>query len=191
MSNIIRLSKLVNEILNEVGDLKNIPIVKWQRVSDRYIFNVNNNTVVVGFQPWTHQELKDVIIPSVENQVFQAIVLKHKSLILNSYNLSYLVNGETSQSIKTDLKTFYTILSTVVAIAKDFIESNNPFIITIFSASKFGGISNDKQKDLIYAEISNQHLPSNYYIRDIKIKEMFQNDMKVENFNGLILFKRK
>ena len=42
MSNLIKLSRLVNEILSEVGNLKGIQPVKWQRVSDRYLFQVDN-----------------------------------------------------------------------------------------------------------------------------------------------------
>ena len=191
MSNIIKLSKLLTEILNEFGDLKGIDPVKWQRVSDRYLFQVDNNKVECMFQPWTHQELIDVIIPSVDNEVFQDTVIKKRSIILNSYNLSYTVNGQTDQAKKTDVHTFLVIISTIVSIVKDFIETNNPFILTIFSASKFGGISNDRQKDLIYREISRQHLPSNYYLRDIHIKEMLNGNEPVKNLKGLILFKRK
>jgi hypothetical protein len=191
MSDIIQLSKLVNEILSEVGDLKGIQPVKWQRIADRYIFKVNENVVEVKFQKWRLREINDIIIPSVENKVFQAIASKHSELLLNSYNLGYRVNGEIGQAIKSNINTLYTILSTIVAISKDFISTNDPFIITIFSSSKFGGLSNDKQKDLIYAEILKQHLPDNYYLRDIHIKEMYDGDLNIENLKGLILFKRK
>jgi hypothetical protein len=191
MSNIIKLSKLVNEILTEIGDLKGIQPVKWQRVSDRYLFQVDNNKVECSFQPWTHQDLIDIIIPSVDNEIFQDTVVKKRALLLNSYNLAFTVNGRSDQANKTDIQTFFVILSTIVSITKDFIETNNPFILTIFSASKFGALSNDKQKDLIYAEILKQHLPANYYLRDIHVKEMYDNGMKIENLKGLILFKRK
>lgn len=191
MSNIIKLSKLLTEILNEFGDLKGIEPVKWQRISDRYLFQVDDNKVECSFSPWTYQELIDVIIPSVDNEVFQDTVVKKRGLILNSYNLGFTVNGHTDQAKKTDLQTFFIILSTIVSITKDFIETNNPFILTIISASKFGGISNDKQKDLIYREISRQHLPSNYYLRDIHIKETLNANELVKNLKGLVLFKRK
>lgn len=192
MSEIIRLSKLVNEILNEVGDLKGIKPEKWHRISDKYIFNVDDNKVLVNFQSWSHNQVIDIIVPSVDDGIFQDTINKKRALLVNSYNLGYSVNGRADQSKITDLKTLYRILSTVVAIVKDFIETDKPFILTIFSASKFGGISNDKQKDLIYAEISKQHLPSNYYLRDIHIKKMMDdNDTLIENFKGLILFKRK
>ena len=191
MSGIIKLSKLLTEILNEFGDLKGIEPVKWQRVSDRYLFQVDNNKVECSFSPWTHEELVDVIIPSVDNEVFQDTVVKKRALLLNSYNLGFTVNGRSDQAKKTDVQTFLVILSTIVKIAKDFIETNNPFILTIFSSSKFGGISNDKQKDLIYREISRQHLPSNYYLRDIHIKEMLNGNESIKNLKGLVLFKRK
>ena len=191
MSGIIKLSKLLTEILNEFGDLKGIEPVKWQRVSDRYLFQVDNNKVECSFSPWTYQELVDVIIPSVDNEVFQDTVVKKRALLLNSYNLGFTVNGRSDQAKKTDVQTFLVILSTIVEIAKDFIETNNPFILTIFSSSKFGGISNDRQKDLIYREISRQHLPSNYYLRDIHIKEMLNGNELIKNLKGLVLFKRK
>lgn len=191
MSGIIKLAILLNEILNEFGDLKGIEPVKWQRVSDRYLFQVDNNKVECSFSPWTYQELVDVIIPSVDNEVFQDTVVKKRALLLNSYNLGFTVNGRSDQAKKTDVQTFLVILSTIVKIAKDFIETNNPFILTIFSSSKFGGISNDKQKDLIYREISRQHLPSNYYLRDIHIKEMLNGNESIKNLKGLVLFKRK
>ena len=191
MSGIIKLSKLLTEILNEFGDLKGIEPVKWQRVSDRYLFQVDNNKVECSFSPWTYQELVDVIIPSVDNEVFQDTVVKKRALLLNSYNLGFTVNGRSDQAKKTDVQTFLVILSTIVEIAKDFIETNNPFILTIFSSSKFGGISNDKQKDLVYTEISRQHLPSNYYLRDIHIKEMLNGNESIKNLKGLVLFKRK
>ena len=191
MSGIIKLSKLLTEILNEFGDLKGIEPVKWQRVSDRYLFQVDNNKVECSFSPWTYQELVDVIIPSVDNEVFQDTVVKKRALLLNSYNLGFTVNGRSDQAKKTDVQTFLVILSTIVEIAKDFIETNNPFILTIFSSSKFGGISNDRQKDLIYREISRQHLPSNYYLRDIHIKEMLNGNESIKNLKGLVLFKTK
>lgn len=191
MSGIIKLAILLNEVLNEFGDLKGIEPVKWQRVSDRYLFQVDNNKVECSFSPWTYQELVDVIIPSVDNEVFQDTVVKKRALLLNSYNLGFTVNGRSDQAKKTDVQTFLVILSTIVKIAKDFIETNNPFILTIFSSSKFGGISNDKQKDLVYTEISRQHLPSNYYLRDIHIKEMLNGNESIKNLKGLVLFKRK
>lgn len=191
MSDIIKLSKLLTEILNELGDLKNIESVEWERDSNSYTFQVDNNKVVCEFQPWLYQELIDIIIPSVDNEVFQDTVIKKRALLLNSYNLSFTVDGRTDQAKKTDVQTLFVILSTIVSIAKDFIKTNNPFILTIFSSSKFGGISNDRQKDLIYREISKQHLPSNYYLRDIHIKEMMNDNELIKNLKGLILFKRK
>jgi hypothetical protein len=191
MSEIIKLSKLLTEILNEFGDLKNIKPVEWERNSNSYTFQVDNNKVECILQPWLYQELIDIIIPSVDNEVFQDTVIKKRALLLNSYNLSFTVDGRTDQARKTDVQTFFVILSTIVSIAKDFIETNNPFILTIFSSSKFGGISNDRQKDLIYREISKQHLPSNYYLRDIHIKEMINGNELIKNLKGLILFKRK
>lgn len=191
MSNIIKLSKLLTEILNEFGDLKGIEPAEWTRIADRYTFQVDNNKVECSFRSWTHEELIDVIIPSVDNEVFQDTVVKKRALLLNSYNLSFTVNDRTDQSKVTDYKTLIRILSTIVSIAKDFIETNNPFILTIFSSSKFGGISNDKQKDLVYREISKQHLPSNYYLRDIHIKEMLNGNESIKNLKGLVLFKRK
>lgn len=191
MSGIIKLAILLNEVLNEFGDLKGIEPVKWQRVSNRYLFQVDNNKVECSFSPWTSQELVDVIIPSVDDEVFQDTVVKKRALLLNSYNLGFTVNGRSDQAKKTDVQTFLVILSTIVKIAKDFIETNNPLILTIFSSSKFGGISNDKQKDLIYREISRQHLPSNYYLRDIHIKEMLNGNELIKNLKGLVLFKRK
>ena len=191
MSGIIKLAILLNEVLNEFGDLKGIEPVKWQRVSNRYLFQVDNNKVECSFSPWTSQELVDVIIPSVDDETFQDTVVKKRALLLNSYNLGFTVNGRSDQAKKTDVQTFLVILSTIVKIAKDFIETNNPLILTIFSSSKFGGISNDKQKDLIYREISRQHLPSNYYLRDIHIKEMLNDNELIKNLKGLVLFKRK
>jgi hypothetical protein len=191
MSKIIKLSKLLTEILKEAGDLKNIQVIPYNKISDDlYEFSYNGMDVKVEFESHPSDIITDTIIPNVNDEVFQQVISKRADNI-NGYNVSFSVNDTDTQAKKTDIRTLFVILNTVVSIIKEFIREKRPFLLTVFSMSKFGSMSTDKQKSMLYAAISNQHLPSDYYLRDISIDHTSPVLDFFKGFKGLILFLKK
>jgi hypothetical protein len=191
MSKIIKLSKLLTEILKEAGDLKNIQVIPYNKISDDlYEFSYNGMDVKVEFESHPSDIITDTIIPNVNDEVFQQVISKRADNI-NGYNVSFSVNDTDTQAKKTDIRTLFVILNTVVSIIKEFIREKKPFLLTVFSMSKFGSMSTDKQKSMLYAAISNQHLPSDYYLRDISIDHTSPVLDFFKGFKGLILFLKK
>lgn len=191
MSRIIKLAMLLNEVLNEVGDLKNIEPVPYTDIgNDRYYFKYEGMDVDVMFEYYPLNEVKDTILPNMTSDIFNKARGNKNVLDLDCYNLTFTVNNEDAQATKVPLSVLYTILSTVVKIAKEFVEKEQPFLITIFSASKFGSIATDKQKAMLYKEISKQNLPSDYYLRDIKLDVVGRVFKDYQGFEGLVLFRK-
>ena len=191
MSKIIKLSKLLTEILKEAGDLKNIQVIPYNKISDDlYEFSYNGMDVKVEFESHPSDIITDTIRPNVNDEVFQQVISKRADNI-NGYNVSFSVNDTDTQAKKTDIRTLFVILNTVVSIIKEFIREKRPFLLTVFSMSKFGSMSTDKQKSMLYAAISNQHLPSDYYLRDISIDHTSPVLDFFKGFKGLILFLKK
>ena len=191
MSKIIKLSKLLTEILKEAGDLKNIQVIPYNKISDDlYEFSYDGMDVKVEFESHPSDIITDTIIPNINDEVFQQVISKRADNI-NGYNVSFSVNDTDTQAKKTDIRTLFVILNTVVSIIKEFIREKRPFLLTVFSMSKFGSMSTDKQKSMLYAAISNQHLPSDYYLRDISIDHTSPVLDFFKGFKGLILFLKK
>jgi hypothetical protein len=110
------LIPLVEEILlKEIGEA-NIPPLKWTKVSPtkyKFLVNIGDFTemVTVEFDQF-EDEHKQFYLPQ-----------KYRNLE-NIYNVGYDISGTDIQFAKSDLRTLLTILSTVVDIIKNFINTN-------------------------------------------------------------------
>jgi hypothetical protein len=166
----IKLLNLLNEILNEIGDLQNI---------ESYEFDYN---------PWEssfYTEDGDLVIMRVENDTeilrndleASKIFEKEKNEI---YNISFEVNGTITQAKKTSLKELIKILKTVSIFAAEEIkriDSNLPkdekpiFVVGAQSKSEIIAM-NDPQKFMLYTKIISNLLPSNYRKQDGKFENI-------------------
>ena len=124
---------LLKEILmKEIGE-SNIPPLDWKQVSPtRYKFLVDigefTETVTVQFDDFDQIPFtKQFYLPT-----------KFQSLD-KTYNVAYDVSGDDVQFSQSDIKTLLTILSTVTAIVKDFIASEDPNALYIEATEKQEG----------------------------------------------------
>lgn len=110
------LIPLVEEILlKEIGEA-NIPPLKWTKVSPtkyKFLVDIGDFTemATVEFDQF-EDEHKQFYLPS-----------KYRNLE-DVYNIGYAISGTDIQFAKSDLRTLLTILSTVVDIIKNFINTN-------------------------------------------------------------------
>lgn len=124
---------ILKEILiKEIGQA-NIPPLNWRRLSPvRYKFLVDigdfTETVTVQFENFDQDEVsKQFYLPA-----------KFQNLD-RTYNVAYDVSGNDIQFSQSDIKTLLTILSTVTAIVKDFIASEDPNALYIEAIEKQEG----------------------------------------------------
>ena len=140
---------LLKEILmKEIGEA-NIAPLSWRKMSStRYKFLVDigefTETVTVQFEDFNQD--------SVSKQFY--LPAKFQSLD-KTYNVAYDVSGDDVQFSKSDMKTLLTILSTVTAIVKDFIASEDPNVLYIEATEK---LENSIQKSNLYKALILQQL---------------------------------
>lgn len=151
-------SDILYEKIQESFDFQNIQIGKIQKFNNNsYTFEVeigNNTTdVYVDFIATKPEDLK--LFPLLETAT-------------NIYNVAYSIGDEgiTTQYQKTNLRDFLKILKTVIECAKDFVQRNNPDILTFFATGKKDKNQIDAQKMNVYRAICGKHLPSNYLIEN-------------------------
>jgi hypothetical protein len=144
------LIPIIKELLvKEIGEA-NIQPLKWTKVSPfryKFLMYINDLTEVISvdFQPITDQAEKQFYFPP-----------KYRNLN-KIYNVGYEVSGTETQFAKTDLKTLLTILSTVVDIIKNYINTNNIDGLYIKGSEKEIGSGDISQKTNLYkAFISKQ-----------------------------------
>ena len=111
------LIPLVEEILlKEIGEA-NIPPLKWTKVSPtKYKFLVD----IGDFTEMATVEF-ELLDDDVEKQYYIPPKYHHLKTI---YNVGYDISGNQYQFAKSDMKTLLKILSTIVDIVKDFINTN-------------------------------------------------------------------
>jgi len=138
------LMPIINEILvREIGEA-NIPPLKWTKVSPyRYKFLVDigdfTEVATVDF---------DQIIDNKDKQFY--FPPKYRNLY-DIFNVAYNISGIETQYVKTDLKTLFTIISTVIDIIKDFIQ-DRLFLDGLFiqGNEKNPGSGDQSQKNNLY-----------------------------------------
>jgi hypothetical protein len=156
----LNLSNLLNEIINEVGDLTNIS--SWD-------YELNNNGGIFKFI-YNQQEYKCVVeftdVPNNLNVSFSLPpIINHLNKKIVSVGFS--VEGTDEQHIKTDQNTLLKILKTVTFIIRDCIKKYpDNTIFVIFATSKIGRGFNDSQKMRLYKLILQHNLPTNYRMGD-------------------------
>lgn len=156
----IELSKLLQEIITEVGDLKNI--------SD-YNYDLNNNGGIFYFE-YKNQKLKcKVSLTEVPPQINTSFKLPP---IINQSNkpiisVGFDIEGIDEQYLKSDYSLLLKILKTVVNIFKNHLPNYPEDSIFVFMAtSKTGEGFNDPQKMKLYKIILQQNLPTGYRMGD-------------------------
>ena len=154
----LKIVKLLNEVINEIGDLKNVNPYDFDQESKyNYVFYTDDNIKVeVDFEILDELSLKFLKFPPAA-QTDKADRI---------YNVSYTVGGVSTQYKKTDISYFYKIIKTVSAILLDFLKQNPNSILTIVGEGKKGEIG-DAQKSRYYLQSALQNLPSGYRIGEV------------------------
>ena len=160
---------LLKEILmKEIGE-SNIPPLKWKRASPtqyRFLVNIGEftETVTVQFENFDQDEVsKRYYLPS------------HLSSLDKTYNVAYDVSGDDVQFSQSDIKTLLTILSTVTAIVKDFITSEDPNVLYIEATEKQEG------------KVQKSNLYKAYILQQLKTIPGYQAESRRE---GELIFKK-
>lgn len=155
----LKITALLNEVINEAGDLKNItPYDFTQESKYNYIFYTDDNEKVnVGFEVMDDYYIKFLTFPpSAQEDKADGV-----------YNIGFDINGNTTQYKKTGISYFYRIMKTVSVIILDFLKQNPNSILTIVGEGKRGEIG-DNQKSRYYLQSTLQNLPPGYRIGNIK-----------------------
>lgn len=160
---------ILKEILmKEIGQA-NIPPLDWRKLSPvRYKFLVDvgafTETVTVQFENFDQDEVsKQFYLPA-----------KFQSLD-KTYNVAYDVSGDDVQFSQSDIKTLLIILSTVTAIVKDFIASEDPNALYIEATEKQEG------------RIQKSNLYKAYILQQLKTIPGYQAESRRE---GELIFKK-
>jgi len=162
----ISLAVLISEIINEVGDLKNIETYPYtiSKVSDEFVGQFssilpNGNTV----------EIETVLLtldPASKIDIELPPVFEIDNPQILGFSIAYSIEGQDAQYDRTDLKTYVKIMATVVKIVKEIIIKNEStyykplYIFT--STSKMGAMGTQDTKLKYYQAILNNNLPSGY-----------------------------
>lgn len=168
MESKIDFMSLISEIINEVGDLKNItsyPYTTHKRGMNyicRFKAEVNgvNQDITVSIE-LSNPSFKD-------NLILPPVFEKDGDL----YNISFNVNGIDAQFAKTNLSLYLKILKTVTEITSDIISEtdvnslNNIYMLG--SVSKEGITGKNDTKLKYYRAILNSNLPSGYRMAEGK-----------------------
>lgn len=166
----IKLLNLLNEILNEVGDLQNIKPYEFD------------------YDPWEssfYTEDGDLVVMRVEDDTDKLRSVLNISKVFEKdintiYNLSFDINGETTQAKKSTLKELIKILKTVSIFASEELQRINsgipknekPILIIGAQSKTLKGLVNDPQKYQLYSKIISNILPSNYRMQDGKVENI-------------------
>jgi|694.fasta_scaffold03318_7 hypothetical protein len=117
------LIPLVEEILlKEIGEA-NIPPLKWTKVSSTSKASPTKYKFLVDIGDFTEMATVEfeLLDDDVEKQYYIPPKYHHLKTI---YNVGYDISGNQYQFAKSDMKTLLKILSTIVDIVKDFINTN-------------------------------------------------------------------
>lgn len=154
--NMLTLSKLLKEIINEVGDLKNIKL---------FPYNLEKGTFTVLYK---EERYKGKVTFTFLNEkglsIFELPPVVDLTKIKTGYNVGYSIEGVSSQYIKGDIRLLLTILKTVSIIVAEFIEKHPDSLYLFFGENKTGVGMDDPQKLALYQQILGNNLPQNFRI---------------------------
>jgi hypothetical protein len=152
----IGLIKLFEEIVNEVGDLKNISSFNYKLTNDGGQF----------YFEFEHQKCKcNVNFTQVSPDMYYSFnfppIINHKDKEIIS--VGFDIEGTDEQYLKSNPKLLFGILKTVTDIIKDSLHKYpENCIFVIMATSKTGSGFNDPQKMNLYKLILQQNLPTGY-----------------------------
>lgn len=151
------LTNILMEIINEIGDLKNIQPLEINGDKFQFIYNNKEHFGKVSLEDVTeyrkHFQFPD-IIPNINDR--------------NIVNIDYTIDNSDSRTFKSDYKMLVQILKTVVEILKDKIIDKDT-IYCIFNASRNDlSIKNSNQKYMIYSTLLSNHLDETWISGEFK-----------------------
>jgi hypothetical protein len=163
-SNIPKLSKLLNEMITEVGDLNNIEPYELH----------SNNTFDINDELYG-EIIFDRMNDSIEEFSFPPIINEKKIKYIT--NVGYSINETESQYTKTSLSILLRIIKTVQTAILNYIKKRPNDVLVIFEEDKFGNLSMG-QKYKLYLQILNQNLPSGYMMGDVEFEGGGENNLE-------------
>lgn len=168
----INLKVLLEQVLNEVGDLDKIsPYNFIKSNSNEYRFSTDDGlSIKVSFVEY-------------DNETQEYLKLKDKT-----YNISYSVEGDESQFKKESYSYLIKILKTIFDIIVKYLNDNKEINnLTLFAGNKNKDkflSQTDSQKEKLYKIIflkNRNKLNGDWWYRDL---EAF------ENYNGILIYKK-
>ena len=153
----IELLKLLSEVINEIGDLKNITPFPFTLSNDtaKFNFEFQGGTFkgAVNLTLWGDKEKEGLKFPPIVGDSNRSI-----------YGIGYSIEGDDTQVFKGDTKILLQIVKTVSEVVSKFLErleGKNPIFI-FFATSKKGEGYEDSQKLNLYRVVLSQNLPTGW-----------------------------
>jgi hypothetical protein len=145
--------------LNELGDFNNISPFPFRKNGNYYASIVEETATT----PFLNIQLSITRQPLyyVQNSLPQvAKIIEEKGGTLETVGFS--VNNDEGQAFKTNIRVYLSILSTVVAMIKDYIATAKPDILMFSGSNKDGGAgNNDNTKSMMYKNIVRNNITNN------------------------------
>lgn len=149
----IKFTNLIKEIINEVGDLKNISNFNYDLTKNGGIFYIEDKyRCIVTLNKIPLKLYSSLNLPPILDYENRDII-----------SVGFSIEGNDEQYLKSNYELLLKTLKTVVNILKDSINRYPYNVIFIFIAtSKLGVGFNDSQKMLLYKAILQQNIPTGY-----------------------------
>lgn len=173
-TNVLKITKLLKEIVNEVGDLTNISPLAY---------DLTKNTFTVEHSGKSYRgQVNFTFLNEKGLSVFEFPPVVEVLNIKTGYNVGYSIEGVSSQFVKGDTKLLLAVLKTVSILVAHHIQKNPDSIYLFFAESKTGIGMEDSQKLTLYHQILAKNLPQGFRIGKTSI---------LENVPGLFICKIK
>lgn len=172
-TNVIKISQLLKELVNEVGDLTNIKPVPYDLAKGSFIVDYLDKQYrgKVNFTRLDKKGLSLIKLPPIVDE----------SKIETGYNIGYSIEGISSQAIKGDIKILLSILKAVSEIVAHHIIKQPDAIYFIFAESKTEVGFNDPQKLKLYQHILGYNLPKGFRMGKAEIEGVAEGIFVVKN----------
>ena len=150
----MKIKTLLEDIVNELGDLKNIKpyevVPKKLGKEESYRFITEEGDV--GFIHFSHLDDEEVDDMSLEEKYYG-----------NGYEVEYSLNGTYLQSHVESLGELLRIISTVVEAIKIHMEKSNSLLYVVYGARK-RNLGGTNQKFNLYKAVVSKHIPPGWEI---------------------------
>jgi hypothetical protein len=160
----IKLVKLLNEILNEIGDLQNIkPYEDLEYSSPRSAYFYTDSRDLVDIEIENNISYEDLQVSLIEMpKIFTQTYNKTKGS-KDIININFMVNYDDKKGAISNIKEYYRILKTVLLFSNEYIKKTQPFAVIIL-ASEVESSKNIKGQ--LYLNIIKNNIDSNYRLVD-------------------------